>query len=256
MNDSAKKRLVGLVALVALAAVFVPMLFEERAPPPVPPLANGLLEDAELNDRLTADLPAADLPTPEATETATPELNTEALPEPETPTRMASSVADDPDLNLDVGATIPDMDIAPPPGRRETTSRAETVAPMSASSAPYSAPTRSTAKPKPKPIVANVKPPTPKSKPTQAPKEPKEKETEKKSSWVIQVASLGNAETAANLQNKLKKAGFTAFVEKAEVRGKYYYRVRVGPQKNRAAAERLAARLRQQQKLDTLIHRR
>ncbi len=248
MNDSAKKRLVGLVALVALAAIFVPMLFEERAPP-VPPLAHGLLEDAELNDRLTADLPAANVPMPEA---VTPELDTAALLEPEMPTRLASSVVDDPDLNLDVGATIPDIDFAPPLGRRETTSRAETTAVVTTSSTPYSAPIRSTAKPKQKPVVANVKPPIPKTKQSK----PTPKETEKKSSWVIQVASLGNAETAANLQNKLKKAGFTAFVEKAEVRGKYYYRVRVGPQKNRAAAERLAARLRQQQKLDTLIHRR
>jgi DedD protein len=55
------------------------------------------------------------------------------------------------------------------------------------------------------------------------------------------------------MQDKLRKAGYSAFVEQAEVRGKLFYRVRVGPEVDRANAERTAARLREQQKLDTLI---
>jgi DedD protein len=55
------------------------------------------------------------------------------------------------------------------------------------------------------------------------------------------------------MEAKLRKAGFSAFVEQAEVRGKLFYRVRVGPEVDRAGAERTAARLRDQQKLDTLI---
>ncbi|MFD2112848.1 SPOR domain-containing protein [Thiorhodococcus fuscus] len=74
-------------------------------------------------------------------------------------------------------------------------------------------------------------------------------------SWVVQVASLGSIEKANGLASKLKNSGFSAFVEKAEVRGKIYYRVRVGPELDRANAERTAAMLRQQQKLDTLIQR-
>jgi DedD protein len=37
------------------------------------------------------------------------------------------------------------------------------------------------------------------------------------------------------------------------VRGKLFYRVRVGPEVDRGGAERTAARLRDQHKLDTLI---
>ncbi|WP_295400803.1 SPOR domain-containing protein [uncultured Thiocystis sp.] len=74
-------------------------------------------------------------------------------------------------------------------------------------------------------------------------------------SWIVQVASVGTAQGAAELERKLRNAGFPAFVEKAEVRGKLYYRVRVGPELDRANAERAATRLRQQQKLDTLIQR-
>jgi DedD protein len=72
-------------------------------------------------------------------------------------------------------------------------------------------------------------------------------------SWVIQVASVATPEGAANLERKLRAGGFTAFVEKATVNGKVYYRVRVGPELDRARAEQTAARLRERHKVNTLI---
>ncbi|WP_058554206.1 SPOR domain-containing protein [Thiohalocapsa sp. ML1] len=62
-------------------------------------------------------------------------------------------------------------------------------------------------------------------------------------SWVVQVASLGSPDAAKGLQNRLRAKGFTAFVEQATVNGKQYYRVRVGPEVERARADNLAARL-------------
>ncbi|NKN33241.1 SPOR domain-containing protein [Marichromatium bheemlicum] len=73
--------------------------------------------------------------------------------------------------------------------------------------------------------------------------------------WVVQVASLGTAAGAAELEARLRAAGYSAFVEQAEIDGKRYYRVRVGPEIERADAERAAARLRDRQGLDTLIQR-
>jgi len=72
-------------------------------------------------------------------------------------------------------------------------------------------------------------------------------------SWVIQVASVATPEGAAELQGKLKTGGFPAFVEKAQVNGKLYYRVRVGPEVDRARAEQTAARLRERYKVATMI---
>lgn len=72
-------------------------------------------------------------------------------------------------------------------------------------------------------------------------------------SWVIQVASVATREGAGELESKLRAGGFSAFVEKAEVNGKIYYRVRVGPEVDRARAEQTAASLRTRFKLDTLI---
>jgi DedD protein len=62
-------------------------------------------------------------------------------------------------------------------------------------------------------------------------------------SWVVQVASLGSPDAAKGLQNRLRAKGFTAFVEQATVNGKQYYRVRVGPEVERARADNLATRL-------------
>jgi DedD protein len=61
--------------------------------------------------------------------------------------------------------------------------------------------------------------------------------------WVIQVASLGSPEAAQTLQNTLRGKGYPAFVEQARVNGKLYYRVRVGPEVDRARADRTAAKL-------------
>ncbi|GAB0149073.1 SPOR domain-containing protein [Marichromatium sp. PS1] len=74
-------------------------------------------------------------------------------------------------------------------------------------------------------------------------------------SWVVQVASLGTAAGAAELEARLRAAGYSAFVEQAEVNGKRYYRVRVGPEIDRVDAERAATMLRDRQGLETLIQR-
>jgi DedD protein len=71
--------------------------------------------------------------------------------------------------------------------------------------------------------------------------------------YAIQVASVATQEAAAELEGRLRKGGYTAFVEKAEVNGKLYYRVRVGPELDRARAEKSAAQLRERYKVETLI---
>ncbi|MBK1694225.1 hypothetical protein CKO09_05660 [Chromatium weissei] len=235
MREGAKKRLVGSVAIVALAAIFVPMLFEEKsiAPtvvvntPPTEPAFNTSLDDVLINDTL-----------PETTAPITEEQNNTLPVETETQTRAAPTAADD--FDIDSGAAIPELNVAPPVSRN-------TVSRPSNSNSQTSPPIRTTSKPKPiKPLP----------EPEEITKKPTPKKSDKKGTWVIQVASLGNEQTATELQNKLRKAGFAAFIEKAEVRGKQYYRVRVGPNNSRDSAERAASKLRRQQKLETFIQRR
>lgn len=62
--------------------------------------------------------------------------------------------------------------------------------------------------------------------------------------YVVQIAALSTPERADRLVQELEGKGFAPFIERAEVGGKIYYRVRVGPRGDRAAAEELAASLR------------
>ncbi|HSO84262.1 SPOR domain-containing protein [Thiocapsa sp.] len=73
-------------------------------------------------------------------------------------------------------------------------------------------------------------------------------------SYVTQVASLGTSASAQELAAKLQNEGYSAFVESAEVGGRTYYRVRVGPEADRSSAEKTAAKLRQKYK-DPFVQR-
>jgi len=63
------------------------------------------------------------------------------------------------------------------------------------------------------------------------------------SSWVIQVASLRELPRARGLENELREKGFPAFIEQAEVRGKTWFRVRLGPEADRKRIENMASML-------------
>jgi DedD protein len=73
-------------------------------------------------------------------------------------------------------------------------------------------------------------------------------------SYVTQVASLGTAASAQELAAKLQDEGYSAFVESAEVGGRTYFRVRVGPEADRSSAEKTAAKLRRTYK-DPFVQR-
>jgi DedD protein len=72
---------------------------------------------------------------------------------------------------------------------------------------------------------------------------------------VIQVASLGSPEAARGLQDELRGKGYPAFVEQARVNGKLYYRVRVGPEIDRARADGIARRLANETGAEPLVQR-
>lgn len=71
--------------------------------------------------------------------------------------------------------------------------------------------------------------------------------------WVVQVGSFSESANALALRDKLRKNGFTAFVEKYRDRGKSSYRVRVGPELKRETAEKQLERLKTQFQLKGII---
>jgi cell division septation protein DedD len=64
--------------------------------------------------------------------------------------------------------------------------------------------------------------------------------------WYAQVAAPSDSSDATSLAKKLRGSGFPVQVERAKVRGQEYYRVLVGPEKDRVYAERLVTQLKRE----------
>jgi cell division septation protein DedD len=62
--------------------------------------------------------------------------------------------------------------------------------------------------------------------------------------WAVQVGSFSQADNADRLRAQLERTGYTAFVSRAVTDAGTMHRVRVGPVEDKAAADRLHARLR------------
>jgi len=61
--------------------------------------------------------------------------------------------------------------------------------------------------------------------------------------WFAQVAAPKKKSDADSIASRLKASGFQVSIETADVRGEEYYRVLVGPEDNRAQADRLVSQL-------------
>ncbi|MGB9428481.1 MAG: SPOR domain-containing protein [Gammaproteobacteria bacterium] len=79
--------------------------------------------------------------------------------------------------------------------------------------------------PPPKPAVAPASAPTPR--------------TMTAGKWIVQAGSYGSEANARSVEHKLAAHGFHAYISRYHKSGRTYYRVRVGPYGERAAAERI-----------------
>jgi cell division septation protein DedD len=107
---------------------------------------------------------------------------------------------------------------------------------------------------KPAVVVAEaVKPAVqqPKPEPEQPKPEPERPKPESQAApassatgmWAVQLGSFSNKENAEKLAADLRKQGYAAFLSQLTTDKGTLHRVRIGPQKDRAAAEAMAARL-------------
>jgi DedD protein len=83
------------------------------------------------------------------------------------------------------------------------------------------------------PVAAEVSPPPPQSASTQPASE----------AYFVQLGVFVNRASATNLQRKLRDGKFAVVVEEIQRSGKTLFRVRVGPEPDRAAANTLLERL-------------
>ncbi|MCW9088618.1 MAG: SPOR domain-containing protein [Gammaproteobacteria bacterium] len=71
--------------------------------------------------------------------------------------------------------------------------------------------------------------------------------------WVVQAGSFSSSENALGLRDKLRANGFTAFVEKLKSANETIYRVRIGPELKREAAEAQRDKLQRMMKINGIV---
>jgi DedD protein len=146
--------------------------------------------------------------------------------------------------------------VAPPPDQvvRTVTIRPDQRAeqpPVAMQSPPASPAPKPLATPKPvAPKVAAAPAPKPKPAPKPvvkpAPKPaPKPAATPKLSGWAVQLGSFANQANAKRLAGEVAAKGYSTYLLPLKRDGQTLYRVRVGPEPTRKAADELAAKLKQ-----------
>jgi DedD protein len=71
--------------------------------------------------------------------------------------------------------------------------------------------------------------------------------------WAVQLGAFKTADEANKLRDKLKNAGFVAFVDKADTESGTLFRVRAGPETDRGNADKLKGRIKDKLKLDGMV---
>jgi len=100
----------------------------------------------------------------------------------------------------------------------------------------------------PTPVQTPVPPPPQESTVTTAEPEPENKVVVQAAGsttgmWAVQLGSFANKQNAEILAADLRKQGFAAFLSQLTTSSGQLHRVRIGPQKDREAADAMAARL-------------
>lgn len=233
METSLKQRLLGAALLIALAVIFIPMLFDgdEREEPvtldmDAPPEPEYSFEEP------SKSAPKAQKPSePPARKRVTP-TEVAGLGRSR-PTNDARSVsASGSARGAKPASTSDDPTEQPPPGR-----------PLND---PQAAGPRQPSSPLPPPTAA-ASPNNPSSSQQQASPSAAPK------GWAVQVGSFSEHENATSLRNELRGSGFTAFEERVVSDGEQVFRVKVGPAVNRTRAEALQAKLRNQEDLSGIV---
>ncbi|MBI5040352.1 MAG: SPOR domain-containing protein [Gammaproteobacteria bacterium] len=249
VDNVVKQRVIGAVVLVALAVIFVPMLLD-KSETDLGPVGGNLPDQPEqiVHDRIEPlTLPE---PPPE-TEPAQVVLD---QPTPENAVAAAATAlaTGAPQLGTPPAPNAPNVGVsedtvtAPQPAVPVPAVPAATPAPVTAT--PPAAPTPAApvvTQPAPAPAVTA---PAPVAKPAPAP-------AKALSGWVVQLVATATKSKALALQEQLRALGYTAFVEEIKTAQGVLFRVRVGPELERANAENVRNRLEQQVHIKGIVTR-
>jgi DedD protein len=216
LDKAYKQRMVGALVLIAIAVIFLPMLFSRQ-------------DEAR---HVQVDAPAA----PQAP--AVSQLKVEPVSVPEQQPLPQEPVPTDEELARPSQSTVnqqpPSMPIAPAPSK-----------PVASAPAAKATPAPAPAKPAPAPAAPAPAPAAPAADTNRV------DANGLSITWAVQVASLSNRANADNLQKTLRTQGYNAYIRTSDG----VNRVFVGPLIERAEADRLRDQLDKQQKLKGIVVR-
>lgn len=260
MDQALKQRLVGALVITALAAIFVPMFFEDSVDesrrevdqsnltiPAAPekmfsednPIPKNPQPVLHATDEETVAAPEAETSAEDTTtsnEDAAEAVSEEETAQPEQPLTQAEEEAAEEEELQPIAA--------PAPYATEKPTAEHDVAPL-----PPQTPQQPVRKAQP-PQTATLQPvheqpPAAQSKPTPAHVAPAAKNQELKR-WVVQLGSFSKKANADSLVNKLRSQGFNAYDDTIQVEGKgTMYRVRIGPELDKKRAQATQKKLQQ-----------
>ncbi|PKM36351.1 MAG: hypothetical protein CVV06_11540 [Gammaproteobacteria bacterium HGW-Gammaproteobacteria-10] len=226
MDQELKQRLIGAVVITALAAIFVPMLFDDP-----------IEESGQIVNELT-------LPEPPAEAFA---KTAERLPEDSRPQSVEETVDETAKLSDELeGLTQEELDYMGP------VDDGSELKPIDKTALPGSLAEAETAKSLTVEKTATT--PTPVAKVPETKTEvPASLPIAELVTWYIQPGSFSKRDNAFALRDKLRSQGFPASVEEFDVRGAKSYRVLVGPETDKSKAQALRVRLDAANNLNSLL---
>ena len=215
MEDQLKARLIGASVLVLLAVLLIPELLSARKPAAD---AIGSAKTSRGTRTYTINLGDA----------VSAGARLEPAPAAAKPLPATRAPAVEP--------TVEDSDPSPP----------DEAATPAASPAANPAATRPATSPASTAVASTVPPkPKPESVPAPTPAVPVTNPAPAKGQWTVQVGAFSSAKSADKLIGDLRRDGYSAYEAPLSRAGKTLHRVRVGPEAERAAADRLSARLKE-----------
>lgn len=233
-DNTLLQRLVGASVLIALVVIFVPMLLEGGDESTITGTNIPEQPATTFNSRITP----LDEPLPE------PELLPDSPPvSDEAPVIVERDTGEPltPQAGEDSADANQPPQLAPIPGASET----ESVADLDTDAA------------EPTALLKPDEPPTAETSAADIPQEMAKSSRGRMlvTPWVVQIGSFSSQKNALTLRDQLRSKGYTTFVEAITHEGKKIFRVRVGPELDRAEAEAIRERLDKELKIKGILTR-
>lgn len=250
MNEQLKQRLVGAAVLLSLGVIFIPMILDGDRQTTMPMFGSNVqpVPDYQFEP---LDIPLRELPP----QREVADIVTEVEPEIDLTARKSTQKPAEKSAGQSTGrkAVKSEVEFEPLVAPKEKTSRkgdSDTGASETANEV-KGADKGSSSKPVEPKSVASVA----QKSSTKAPASSTTSTTDSTTprAWAVQVGSFSSSENAIAYRDKLRKEGFTAFVERLKKDGKLIYRVRIGPVRSRDEAQSSLERFEQRMKKKGLV---